>query len=96
MTDKIADVFKNAHSLSGPMLAKIFATLPNPVGVSHFPDPPLTPPTPCYTLEEWREAALRLDLKAVEQAKEERKKEDQQKAAATAKCYQVQQFPTSS
>ena len=67
-----------------------------PKGVSHLPDPPLTPPGLCYTLEEWREAAQQLDLRAVEQAEEERRKEDQQKAAAKAKPYQVQPEQTAS
>ena len=36
---------------------------------------------------------MRLDERALEQAKEQREKEEQQKAAAKAKPYQVQQFP---
>ena len=78
----------------GPILANNFATPPNPVGVSHYT--PQTPPSPRYTLEEWREAAMRLDERALEQAKEQREKKEQQKAAAKAKLYQVQQFPTAS
>ena len=54
------------------------------------------PPGLCYTLEEWREVAQQFDLRAVEQAGEERRNEDQQKAAAKAKPYQVQPEQTAS
>ena len=39
---------------------------------------------------------MRLDERALEQAKEQRKKEEQQKVAVKAKLFQVQQFPTAS
>ena len=67
-----------------------------PKGVCRTYPTPLTSPGFCYTLEEWREAQQQLDLRAMEQAEEERRKEDPQKAAAKGKPYQVQPEQTAS